>query len=106
MAAVEKEEVENFLFMACGGGKMVKGMHYPDTAFREEDPIPMVWPTSDKDMYIAAWPQSYISKKLEEIEEAHEENEWEANWKIFLQELLDVSAEKVDGFIDGPSQND
>ena len=90
-----EEEKENFLFMASDTDVIIKGMHYPDSGFHEEEDIPMIWKTSDKNTYIAAWPQGEIRKMLEKIEDNSHEDQWEENWRMMLQNLMDISVQKL-----------
>lgn len=92
---VTEEEIGNFLFVAAGDDCIIKGMHYPDTAFIDDE-IPMIWKTSEKNVYIAAWPQNQIRELLLEVELDNPQDVWDEKWNDVLQGLMVLSISKLD----------
>jgi hypothetical protein len=88
---VLQEESENFLFIAAGEGLVFKGMHYPDSAFSEQD-FPVLFRGEDKNVIIAAWPQNYIRDVLREVSEKNEKNE-ERVWQQILEEFMGAAVD-------------
>ena len=95
MEETEKYEIENFLFMSSGDGYVIRGMHYPDSAFSEEDDIPVVYKTSEEKVLIAAYPQSLIKRFLEIVNEEEDKSKLEDNWEKVLQTLSTVAELKI-----------
>jgi hypothetical protein len=88
------EEKENFLFISNGDGLVIKAMHYPDSAFGEED-FPVIFKTSEENVLIAAWPQGIIRKFLEDVTGGTEEKDLEKEWQKVMEELSAVAAAKI-----------
>jgi hypothetical protein len=88
------EEKENFLFISNGDGLVIKAMHYPDSAFGEED-FPVIFKTSEENVLIAAWPQGIIKKFLEDVTGSTEEKDLEKEWQKVMEELSAVAAAKI-----------
>lgn len=87
---------DNFLFMSAGDGFIIRGMHYPDNAFTEEDGIPLVYKTSEERVMVAAFPQTLIKAILEILAYEFEEEEFEETWERVLQGLSDSAKEKIE----------
>ena len=88
------EEKENFLFISNGDGIVIKAMHYPDSAFSEED-FPVIFKTSQENVLIAAWPQGIIKKFLEDVTGSTEEKDLEKEWQKVMEELSVVAETKI-----------
>jgi hypothetical protein len=88
------EEKENFLFISNGDGLVIKAMHYPDSAFGEED-FPVIFKTSEENVLIAAWPQGVIRKFLKDVTDGTEEKDLEKEWQKVMEELSAVAAAKI-----------
>jgi hypothetical protein len=88
------EEKENFLFISNGDGLVIKAMHYPDSAFGEED-FPVIFKTSEENVLIAAWPQGIIRKFLKDVTDGTEEKDLEKEWQKVMEELSAVAAAKI-----------
>lgn len=88
------EEKENFLFISNGDGIVIKAMHYPDSAFGEED-FPVIFKTSQENVLIAAWPQGIIKKFLEDVTGSTEEKDLEKEWQKVMEELSAVAETKI-----------
>lgn len=95
MEETEKYEIENFLFMSSGDGFIIRGMHYPDTAFSDDDDIPVIYRTSEEKVLIAAYPQSLIKRFLEIVLGQHGKDNLEKEWEKVLQELSTVAELKI-----------
>lgn len=91
---VLEEEVENFLFVASGDNCIIKGMHYPESAFTDGE-APLIWKTSEQGVYIAAWPQDKIRELLLKVELDNPEEIWEQEWNKVLQDLMEESINKL-----------
>jgi hypothetical protein len=89
-----EEEPENFLFVAAGSGKIIKGMHYPDSAFIDGQ-YPLLYKTAEDNIIIAAWPRNYLREMMIAIEENNPEKYWDSEWNKFLQVLVDKSVEMM-----------
>lgn len=97
----EQENHENFLFVAAGDGVIVRGMHYPDSAF-EGDDFPLVFNTFDAGVVIAAWPRNHIKTILQTLENNFEEAKHEKLWEMILEGLVeDASAKIKEGDVGG-----
>jgi hypothetical protein len=92
---VLEEEVDNFLFVASGDDCIIKGMHYPESAFNNEE-VPLIWKSSEKGVYIAAWPQDRIRELLLKVELDNPEEIWESEWNKVLQGLMEESINKLE----------
>jgi hypothetical protein len=92
---VLEEEVDNFLFVASGDNCIIKGMHYPESAFSDGE-VPLIWKSSEKDVYIAAWPQDKIRELLLKVELDNPEEIWESEWNKVLQGLMEESINKLE----------
>jgi hypothetical protein len=92
---VLEEEVDNFLFVASGDNCIIKGMHYPESAFSDGE-APLIWKTSEKGVYIAAWPQDKIRELLIQVELDNPEQIWESEWNKVLQGLMEESINKLE----------
>jgi hypothetical protein len=92
-----RQEPENFLFLSTGEGGVIRGMHYPDSAFVEND-FPVIFKTSEPGIVIAAWPQSIIKELLYKCtDSAAEENKnLEKQWMVILEELSEAAARKME----------
>lgn len=90
----EQENHENFLFVASGDGVIVRGMHYPDSAF-ENDDFPLVFKTFDAGVVIAAWPRNHIKKMLDVLENNFEEEKHEQLWEMVLEGLVEEAVMKM-----------
>lgn len=90
----EQENHENFLFVAAGDGVIVRGMHYPDSAFENED-FPLVFRTFDAGVVIAAWPRNYIKKTLYVLENNFEEAKHEKLWEMILEGFMEEAVKKM-----------
>lgn len=88
------EEKENFLFIANGDGVIIKGMHYPDSAFSEED-FPIIFKTSEDNVLIAAWPQGIIKKFLEDVTSSVEKKDLEKEWQKVMEVLSSITEAKI-----------
>lgn len=89
-----EEEIENFLFVASGHGKIIKGMHYPDSAFVDGQ-YPLIYKTTDDNVVISAWPRMFLREIMLGLEENYPEEKWDKAWQDLLQELVDKSVEKM-----------
>ena len=92
---VLKEESENFLFIAAGEGLVFNGMHYPDSAFSEEE-FPVLFRGVDKNVIIAAWPQNYVRDVLREVSEKNgktEERVWQETLEGFMSAAVEIYKE-------------
>lgn len=94
MEETMKYEMENFLFMASGDGYVIRGMHYPDSAFTSEE-VPVIYKTSEENVLIAAYPQSLIKRLLEITTEESNKNKLEEDWEKVLQTLSTVAELKI-----------
>jgi hypothetical protein len=92
---VLEEEADNFLFVASGDDCIIKGMHYPESAFIDGE-APLIWKTSEKGVYIAAWPQDKIRELLLKVELDNPEEIWESEWNKVLQGLMEESINKLE----------
>jgi hypothetical protein len=92
---VLEEEVDNFLFVASGDNCIIKGMHYPESAFSDGE-VPLIWKSSEKGVYIAAWPQDKIRELLLKVELDNPEEIWESEWNKVLQGLMEESINKLE----------
>ena len=92
---VLEEEVDNFLFVASGDDCIIKGMHYPESAFNNEE-VPLIWKSSEQGVYIAAWPQDKIRELLLKVELDNPEEIWESEWNKVLQGLMEESINKLE----------
>lgn len=92
---VMDNEVENFLFVAADGDVVIKGMHYPESAFSEEDEVPLMFKTSEKNVVIAAWPQTKVRELLKFVEDEHSKEDWDKAWNNVLEQLVKESVEKL-----------
>ena len=89
-----EEEIENFLFVASGHGEIIKGMHYPDSAFVDGQ-YPLIYKTTDDNVVISAWPRMFLREIMLGLEENYPEEKWDKAWQDLLQELVDKSVEKM-----------
>lgn len=89
-----EEEIENFLFVAAGHGKIIKGMHYPDSAFIDGE-YPLIYKTTDNNVVISAWPRLLLKEMMLGLEEKYPEEKWDEVWQDLLQGLVDKSVEKL-----------
>lgn len=89
-----EEEVQNFLFVAYGAGKIIKGMHYPDSAFLDGN-YPLLYKTSDENVIVSAWPREFLKEMMIALEENNSEENWDVAWQEFLQGLVDKSVKKL-----------
>jgi hypothetical protein len=97
----EKENHENFLFVAAGEGMIVRGMHYPDGAF-ENDDYPIVFQTFDDGVVIAAWPRSIVKILMETLVNNFDKSKHEKGWELILNGLLEEALVKIkNGEING-----
>lgn len=97
----EKENHENFLFVAAGEGMIVRGMHYPDGAFENEE-YPIVFQTFDDGVVIAAWPRSIVKILMETLVENFDKSKHETGWELILNGLLEQALVKIkNGEING-----
>ena len=97
----EKENHENFLFVAAGEGMIVRGMHYPDGAF-ENDEYPIVFQTFDDGVVIAAWPLSIVKILMETLVNNFDKSKHEKGWELILSDLLEDAIVKIkNGEING-----
>jgi hypothetical protein len=88
------EEKENFLFIANGDGIVIKAMHYPDSAFGEEE-FPIIFKTSEDNVLIAAWPQGLIRKFLEDVTSSVDKKDLEKEWQKVMETLSSVAEAKI-----------
>lgn len=97
----ENENHENFLFVAIGEGVVVRGMHYPDGAF-ENDEYPIIFQTFDNEVVIAAWPRTIVKTLMEKLILNFDESKHEKAWEIILNNLLEEAIVKIkNGEING-----
>ena len=89
-----EEEKENFLFISNGDGIVIKAMHYPDSAFTDED-FPVIFKTSEDNVLIAAWPQGIIRKFIENAENTIGEKDLEKEWESIMEVLSIIAAAKI-----------
>jgi hypothetical protein len=89
-----EEEKENFLFISNGDGIVIKAMHYPDSAFTDED-FPVIFKTSEDNVLIAAWPQGIIRKFIENAENTIGEKDLEKEWETIMEALSIIAAAKI-----------
>lgn len=85
---------ENFLFVAAGEGKVVRGMHYPDGAFDDEN-FPLVFQTAEDNVVIAAWPRTFIKTLMQTLLENFDNSKHEKGWELVLEGLLDDALNKI-----------
>lgn len=91
---IKKNEMENFLFLASGDGYVIRGMHYPDSAFLDDD-IPLIYRTSEENVLIAAYPQSLIKQFLTMVQEKSKEENIEDDWAEVVQALSTIAEAKI-----------
>ena len=97
----EKENHENFLFVAAGEGVVVRGMHYPDGAFENEE-YPIVFQTFDDGVVIAAWPRTIVKTLMDTLVNNFDKSKHEQGWNLILNDLLEDALVKIkNGEIDG-----
>jgi hypothetical protein len=97
----EKENHENFLFVAAGEGVIVRGMHYPDGAFKDGE-YPIVFQTFDDGVVIAAWPRTIVKTLMDTLVSNFDKSKHEQGWNLILNELLEDALVKIkNGEIDG-----
>ena len=97
----EKENHENFLFVAAGEGMIIRGMHYPDGAF-ENDEYPIVFQTFDDGVVIAAWPRTIVKTLMDTLVNNFDKSKHEQGWNLILNDLLEDALVKIkNGEIDG-----
>ena len=89
-----EEEKENFLFISNGDGIIIKAMHYPDSAFADED-FPIIFKTSEENVLIAAWPQGTIRKFLEIVTDKVPKQDLEKEWEKVMEALSTIAEEKI-----------
>ena len=89
-----EEEKENFLFISNGDGIVIKAMHYPDSAFTDED-FPVIFKTSEDNVLMAAWPQGIIRKFIENAENTIGEKDLEKEWESIMEVLSIIAAAKI-----------
>jgi hypothetical protein len=89
-----EEEKENFLFISNGDGIVIKAMHYPDSAFTDED-FPVIFKTSEDNVLIAAWPQGIIKNFIENAENTIGEKDLEKEWETIMEALSIIAAAKI-----------
>jgi hypothetical protein len=89
-----EEEKENFLFISNGDGIIIKAMHYPDSAFADED-FPIIFKTSEENVLIAAWPQGTIRKFLEIVTDRVPKQDLEKEWEKVMEALSTIAEEKI-----------
>lgn len=94
MHETEEHEIENFLFLSSGEGMVIRGMHYPDTAFDEDADLPVIFQTSEKTVLIAAWPQSVIKIFLDAALKG-DKKDLESRWNNALEILSQEALEKI-----------
>lgn len=95
MKETAEHDIENFLFLSSGEGMVIRGMHYPDTAFNEDDDLPVVFKTSEPTVLIAAWPRSVIKIFLDAVIENGEKN-LEERWNHALEVLSQEALAKIE----------
>lgn len=91
---IKKNEMENFLFLASGDGCIIRGMHYPDSAFLDDN-IPLIYRTSEENVLIAAYPQSLIKQFLAMVQEKSKKENIEDDWAEVVQALSTIAEEKI-----------
>ena len=97
----EKENHENFLFVAAGEGVSVRGMHYPDGAFKDNE-YPIVFQTFDDGVVIAAWPRTIVKTLMDTLVNNFDKSKHEQGWNLILNDLLEDALVKIkNGEIDG-----
>lgn len=97
----EKENHENFLFVAAGGGMIIRGMHYPDGAF-ENNEYPIVFQTFDDGVVIAAYPRTIVKNLMEALVSDFDKSVHEKGWEAILNGLLETALVKIkNGEING-----
>lgn len=97
----EKENHENFLFVAAGEGVIVRGMHYPDGAFKDNE-YPIVFQTFDDGVVIAAWPRTIVKTLMDTLVNNFDKSKHEQGWNLILNDLLEDALVKIkNGEIDG-----
>ena len=99
----EEYEKDNFLFQSAGDGYIIKGMRYPDTAFSEDDGIPVIFKTSEERVLIAAFPQSLVNAILEMVTYEFKDDDLEDAWEKVLHGLSNSAEKKIEnGEINDP----
>lgn len=94
MEETQRHDAENFLFISSGSGMIIRGMHYPDSAFGDEE-APVIFKTSEENVLIAAWPRSLIKTFLEIVIKDGGEKNLETEWTKALEVLSTVAELKI-----------
>ena len=94
MEETQRHDAENFLFISSGSGMIIRGMHYPDSAFGDEE-APVIFKTSEENVLIAAWPRSLIKIFLEIVIKDGGEKNLETEWTKALEVLSTVAELKI-----------
>ena len=85
----------NFLFVSSESGMIINGMHFPDSAFGDEEP-PLIFRTSRENVLIAAWPQTIVELCLEFVTANSDEDNLQANWDDALDVLSTLAQVKIE----------
>jgi hypothetical protein len=93
---ITADEMGSVLFFANGDDIVIQGMHYPDDAL---DPtvIPNIFPGSEKNTFIAGFPNSLIEQMAEIVKTKVSEEYQEAMWQKMMGTLLESVVEMLDG---------
>lgn len=94
MEETQRHDAENFLFISSGAGVVIRGMHYPDSAFGDEE-APVIFKTSEENVLIAAWPQSLIKIFLDIVMADGGKENLETEWTKALEVLSTVAELKI-----------
>jgi hypothetical protein len=84
----------NFLFVSSETGMIINGMHFPDSAFGDEEP-PLIFRTSRENVLIAAWPQTIVKLCLEFVTANSDEDNLKTNWDDALDVLCTLAQVKI-----------
>ena len=100
-----KSKFKNFLikevYYAKSKKGVIRGMHYPDGAF-ENDEYPIVFQTFDDGVVIAAWPRTIVKTLMETLVLNFDKSKHEKGWEIILNDLLEDAIVKIkNGEING-----
>lgn len=91
-----EDEMGSFLFFGEGPDIAIQGMHYPDDAL-DLSKIPNIFPSSEPNKIIAAFPRSVVEKMAALISENYEEEYHDTVWKKMLGLMLEASIDALDG---------